>query len=206
MLASTTGRRLASSLSTRVSSPLTSDPGAFSDITVLASFNHGSAQAIGIISQFICDQLTNSCKADQTAKDTCKQAQAAGNAAPAKTGAAADAFNAVFGIKTNFAAVQAIDDQGRPVAGTGSDATGNTAAAAATTTAATAATTTAAAAASTTSASSSTGSSSAIGDFGKCSVPKIEFGVGFDNRKETSFQPADKGKPRFSKSTLCRES
>lgn len=32
-----------------------------------------------------------------------------------------------------------------------------------------------------------------IGDFGKCSVPEIEFGVGFDNRKETSFQPVDKG-------------
>jgi hypothetical protein len=31
-----------------------------------------------------------------------------------------------------------------------------------------------------------------IGDFGSCSVPEIEFGVGFDGRKETSFQPADK--------------
>ena len=82
--------------------------------------------------------MTNSCKADQTAKDTCKQAQDAGDAAPAKTGAAADAFNAVFGIKTNFAAVQEIDDQGRPVAGTGSTAAagGNNAAAATTTSAA----------------------------------------------------------------------
>lgn len=34
----------------------------------------------------------------------------------------------------------------------------------------------------------------AIGNFGSCSVPQIEFGVGFDNRKETSFQPADEGK------------
>ena len=143
--------------------------------------------------------MTNSCKADQTAKDTCKQAQDAGNAAPAKTGAAADAFNAVFGIKTNFAAVQEIDDQGRPVAGTG--ASGNNAAgsdaaattAAVTTTAAAAvsttaaATTSAAAAASTSAASSSSG----IGNFGSCSVPQIEFATGFDNRKETSFQPVD---------------
>jgi len=29
--------------------------------------------------------------------------------------------------------------------------------------------------------------------FGSCSVPQIKFGVGFDNRKETSFEPADKG-------------
>lgn len=32
-----------------------------------------------------------------------------------------------------------------------------------------------------------------IGDFGKCSVPEMEFGVGFDNRKETSFRPIDRG-------------
>ena len=49
-----------------------------------------------------------------------------------------------------------------------------------------AATTTAASAA-----ASSTDSASQIGDFGKCTVPQIEFGVGFDNRKETSFQPVD---------------
>ena len=53
-------------------------------------------------------------------------------------------------------------------------------------------TVTAAAAAQTT-AAASTGDAGAIGNFGKCSVPQIEFGVGFDNRKETSFQPADKG-------------
>lgn len=38
----------------------------------------------------------------------------------------------------------------------------------------------------------STASSAAIGNFGSCSVPQIEFAVGFDNRKETSFQPVDK--------------
>ena len=42
-------------------------------------------------------------------------------------------------------------------------------------------------------ATSSTAAASNIGNFGSCSVPQIEFGVGFDNRKETSFQPADKG-------------
>jgi len=30
-----------------------------------------------------------------------------------------------------------------------------------------------------------------IGNFGSCSVPQIEFGQGFDGRKETSFQPVD---------------
>ncbi|KAL1693880.1 hypothetical protein GGG16DRAFT_48551 [Schizophyllum commune] len=79
------------------------------------SFNHGSAQAIDIISQFVCDQLTNSCKANQAAKDLCQTARSAADGKTAKTGAQADAFNAVFGITTNFASVQPIDDQGRPV-------------------------------------------------------------------------------------------
>ncbi len=35
--------------------------------------------------------------------------------------------------------------------------------------------------------------SGTVGNFGSCSTPKIEFGVGFDNRKETSFRPADLG-------------
>jgi hypothetical protein len=111
------------------------------------SFNHGSAQAIGIITQFICDTLTNSCGADATAKATCTKAQAAAAAQPPKTGADADAFNAAFGITTQFAKVQAIDDQGRPVAGTGNgQANAGGAAAATTTTPAAAATKTAAAA------------------------------------------------------------
>lgn len=44
-----------------------------------------------------------------------------------------------------------------------------------------------------------TGASTPIGSpaaddvsFGSCSTPEIEFGGGFDNRKETSFQPVDK--------------
>jgi hypothetical protein len=32
-----------------------------------------------------------------------------------------------------------------------------------------------------------------IGNFGKCSVPQIVFGAGFDGRKETSYEPKDKG-------------
>lgn len=31
-------------------------------------------------------------------------------------------------------------------------------------------------------------------NFGSCTTPEIEFGVGFDNRRETSFQPSDKSK------------
>jgi hypothetical protein len=34
-------------------------------------------------------------------------------------------------------------------------------------------------------------SNSTIGDFGSCTVPQIQFGTGFDNRKETSFEPVD---------------
>ena len=65
-----------------------------------ASYNHESAQNMDIISQFICDTLTNSCGADDTAKATCQSAIAASKQAEAKTGGQADAFNAVFGIST----------------------------------------------------------------------------------------------------------
>ncbi|KAF9533818.1 hypothetical protein CPB83DRAFT_804757 [Crepidotus variabilis] len=86
----------------------------------LVSYAHGSAQNINIITQFICDTLTNKCKANQAAKDLCAQAQAAAAAGTPKTGQQADIFNNVFGIKTDFASVPSVDDQGRVVAGTGS--------------------------------------------------------------------------------------
>ncbi|KAF9790824.1 hypothetical protein BJ322DRAFT_999538 [Thelephora terrestris] len=80
------------------------------------SYNHGSAQNIDIITQFMCDQLVNTCKADATAKATCAKAKTAADGAPAKTGKQADAFNAVFGKITNFANVTPLDDQGNPIA------------------------------------------------------------------------------------------
>ena len=163
-------------------------------IILLASFNHGSAQNIDIITQFICDTLTNSCGADQTAKDTCANAKAAADTVTAKTGGQADAFNAVFGITTDFAAVAEVDDQGNVVSGTGSSNTAADAATATTDAATATADATTDAATATTSAddtAATTTTSSAIGDFGSCTVPQIEFGTGFDNRKETSFQPVD---------------
>lgn len=75
------------------------------------------------------------------------------------------------------------------VTATESAAVETTAAAAATTTSVAAATTASVAAVAT-----STASASTIGNFGSCTVPQIEFGVGFDNRKETSFEPVDKSK------------
>lgn len=60
----------------------------------------------------MCDQLVNSCGADATAKATCASAKAAADTVTAKTGGQADAFNAVFGIKTDFAAVPVVNDQG----------------------------------------------------------------------------------------------
>ncbi|KAI0064766.1 hypothetical protein BV25DRAFT_1913944 [Artomyces pyxidatus] len=157
------------------------------------SFNHGSADNIGVITDFICNTLTNTCGADATAKATCATAQAAANAATAKSGAQADAFNAVFGITTDFAAVPEVDDTGNVIAGTGSGAaaaassTDDATATASTDAAAAAATATVSAAA----AAATASALSSIGNFGKCSVPQIEFGVGFDNRRETSFQPVD---------------
>ncbi|KAJ7192786.1 hypothetical protein GGX14DRAFT_577784 [Mycena pura] len=82
------------------------------------SFNHSSAQAISIITQAICDTLVNSCGADATAKATCAAVQTAANAAPPKTGIDADIFNGFFGIATNFRNIEAVDDQGNPIAGT----------------------------------------------------------------------------------------
>jgi len=84
------------------------------------SYNHGSADNIDIITQFICNTLTNTCGADQTAKDTCATASTAADAQTKGTGAQADAFNAVFGITTDFAAVAEISDQGVTVAAGGS--------------------------------------------------------------------------------------
>lgn len=64
----------------------------------------------------MCDTLVNTCGADATAKATCATATTAADGQTPKTGAQADAFNAVFGIKTDFAAVAEIDDQGNVVA------------------------------------------------------------------------------------------
>ena len=130
------------------------------------SYDHGSAQAISIITQFICDTLTNSCGADATAKATCAKAQTAANGGTAKTGQQADLFNAVFGIATTFADIPEVDDQGQVVPGTGSAAAQ--------------------------AAIANGNGTDGIGNFGSCSVPQIEFGAGFDGRKETSFEPVDK--------------
>ncbi|THH33193.1 hypothetical protein EUX98_g980 [Antrodiella citrinella] len=152
------------------------------------SYNHGSAQNIDIITQFICDTLVNTCGADQTAQNTCATAKAAADQFPPKTGAQADAFNAVFGISTSFAQVAAVDDQGNVIAGSTSGATVSSAAPSSVIASATI---TASAAAQTTQVSAGS-ASTGIGNFGNCSVPQIEFATGFDGRKETSFQPTDK--------------
>jgi len=88
----------------------------------LDSFSHGSAQNIDIITRFMCDTLTNKCKADQTAKNTCQKAAAAASAATKGTGGQADAFNKVFGINTNLNAIASVDNQGKVVPGTGAQA------------------------------------------------------------------------------------
>ena len=44
---------------------------------------------------------------------------------------------------------------------------------------------------------------SSLGNFGSCSVPEIQFGTGFDNRKETSFEPVDKSLFQFKFCTTC---
>ncbi|KAJ7707680.1 hypothetical protein B0H17DRAFT_1033579 [Mycena rosella] len=75
------------------------------------SYNHASAQTISVITQAICDALTNSCGADATAKATCTRAQSAADAATPGQGIDADIFNGFFDISTNFAAVPAVAEQ-----------------------------------------------------------------------------------------------
>lgn len=59
-------------------------------------FNHGSANAIKVISGFICQQLGSKCKAAADAVTACNSAA---TAADAQTGqAAADAFNSALGV------------------------------------------------------------------------------------------------------------
>jgi hypothetical protein len=62
----------------------------------LSEFNHGSALNIAVISNFICSQLSSSCKANAAAVSAC---EGAASAAQGLVGAqAADAFNAAIGI------------------------------------------------------------------------------------------------------------
>lgn len=62
----------------------------------LQNFPHGSALNIKVIAEFICNQLTNRCEADDEAVAICDQAAAASTAL--KGQAAADAFNAALGF------------------------------------------------------------------------------------------------------------
>lgn len=159
------------------------------------SYNHGSADNIDIITQFMCDQLVNSCKADATAQATCATAKQAADTAAKGTGAQADAFNAVFGITTDFAAVQEVDDQGNdvgtPAAPNGAATSASIVSVAATSAVVTSATAASSTSAASTSSSTSTSTSSSIGNFGSCSVPQIQFAAGLDGRKETAFAPVD---------------
>lgn len=62
-----------------------------------ADFNHGSAQAIGIIAGFICQRLGSSCKAAADVLETCTSASAAAVATD-QNQAAADVFNSIMGV------------------------------------------------------------------------------------------------------------
>lgn len=61
-----------------------------------ADFNHGSALNIGVVAQFICSQLSSSCKASDATNTACTAAEAAAAAATGQ--AAADAFNSALGV------------------------------------------------------------------------------------------------------------
>lgn len=99
-----------------------------------ASFNHGSALGIGVITSFICGQLQSACKAGADAISACAAGQ---TAAAAQTGqAAADAFNAALGVTASAVSTVAASSVASPVATSSPSTTTATAASAATTTAA----------------------------------------------------------------------
>ncbi|GJJ15508.1 hypothetical protein Clacol_009786 [Clathrus columnatus] len=177
-------------------------------------FNHGSALNIGVISGFICQQLQDKCKAGQATLNICANAEAA--AAKVTGGAAADAFNAAFGIETDFAdaandvAVSASNAQQANSGGAASSSSSSSSSGSssvnsgscpavsssasvspvvvATSAAATAASPPAATAtAAASSASSASASAGSALSFGSCANPAIEFGPGFDGRKATEF-------------------
>ena len=87
---------------------------------MIGSYNHGASQDIGTISSFICQQLQTSCKANSDAVNLCKSAVSAADKAAEGSGAQADAFNSVFGIKTNFASVTQLNANGQAVNNGGS--------------------------------------------------------------------------------------
>ncbi|EOA84832.1 uncharacterized protein SETTUDRAFT_163650 [Exserohilum turcica Et28A] len=62
----------------------------------LATFNHGSALNIAVISNFICTQVGNKCKVNAAAISTCNSAATAANGL--KGQAAATAFNSALGF------------------------------------------------------------------------------------------------------------
>ncbi|KAJ7158734.1 hypothetical protein C8R46DRAFT_1290740 [Mycena filopes] len=84
-----------------------------------ASYNHASADTIGVIADFICNALVDTCHADSTAQATCAKAQAQAATQPPQEGIAADTFNAVFGIQTDFKDVTAISDTGSTTSASG---------------------------------------------------------------------------------------
>lgn len=61
-----------------------------------ADFNHGSAQNIKIITDFTCQRLNDSCKADAATVEACQAGAAAAGGATGQ--AAADAFNSALGV------------------------------------------------------------------------------------------------------------
>ncbi|EGN94713.1 hypothetical protein SERLA73DRAFT_162820 [Serpula lacrymans var. lacrymans S7.3] len=72
------------------------------------SFQAVDQNNIDVISGFICQRLISPCNANAAGQALCTQASAAADAASAQTGQQADAFNAVFGITTDFASVTPI--------------------------------------------------------------------------------------------------
>ncbi|KAK1622347.1 hypothetical protein BDP81DRAFT_334411 [Colletotrichum phormii] len=74
------------------------DQGTFLPTDTLVAKGQQDALNPNIITNRICDQLTNVCEANQAAKDQCQQAKAQVSAAGVKDASAATMFNSALGF------------------------------------------------------------------------------------------------------------
>ncbi|KAF9878319.1 hypothetical protein CkaCkLH20_04357 [Colletotrichum karsti] len=74
------------------------DQGTFLPTDPLVAKGQQDALNPGIITNRICDQLTNVCEANQAAKDLCQQAKAQVQSAGTKDASAATTFNQALGF------------------------------------------------------------------------------------------------------------
>jgi len=82
----------------------------------IESYPFDASDDINSLAALMCLRVATVCRGDLKAQASCGVATAeADNKRPAPSGAQADAFNAVMGFKTNFAAIKPESPPARPI-------------------------------------------------------------------------------------------